>query len=125
MAFAGEASTAVIAVVTFSALLDSASQVLVEIATRSFVPPGVSVDRLVTDRKGSFSSKSSRDLLRAPFLSEQFLDESKIANTELVVSSGARSAASSVPIGQLGSVGAVAGCTIPLYLPQDRAPVPI
>ena len=124
MALAGQAPPAVIAVVALSSFLRRASQVFVKSPTRGLVVPGVSIDRFVADCERPISTEPPRNLLRAPLLSEQPFDESKVFDLEVTVSSRAGSPAAGVPVGQLRSVGAVARGAIATNLPKYRTSMP-
>jgi hypothetical protein len=101
----GESAAAVIGTITFAAAFASASQVGIEQSSRLFILPDVAIDGLVTDRELAFSAQVSGDLLRAPLLTDQIVDQGEVPGCKTLITTGARAA----PVGSLLGGGG-AGC---------------
>ena len=105
--FPGETPSGIVCAVTFSALLESLSEVGVKRASAATVLPDEAVDGLVADGEDPFALESARDLLWAPVLMETGDDQDPIGEAELGVASGARSSPSGEVMGQDRAVATV------------------
>jgi hypothetical protein len=72
--FPGQAPSAVVAPVAFSARLARTPQMLVQAAPSSQIPPDVSVDRLVADRQFPLPAQVPGDLFGAPLPPQQLFN---------------------------------------------------
>src|SRR5439155_17955475 len=122
--FPRHAAAAVVAAVAFAPLLASAAQVGVERPPGRLVRPDVAVDGLVADLEAALAPQPTGHLLGTPVLDEEDPDPLQVRARELPIASGVRAPAAGVPVGERGTVGAVAAGAIPPDLPEDGAPVP-
>ena len=81
----GQSSSRVVGAVSLTSQFGGAAQVLVDGATASFVSPDVTINGLVADLEDSVATEPSSDLLGAPVVLEQFLDEIPVSGGEAEV----------------------------------------
>ena len=124
MAFAGEDSSGILLVVTFSALFGHDSHVGVKVATTLLVPENELVDRLVRDRERSMCREVSRDLLWAPFLANVVADQAPLGLGEVSSASSATAPGSGIAVGDLCPVDPVMSIWIPVAFTTNGRTVP-
>src|SRR5574337_857611 len=117
---AGEAAAAVVATIALAPLLAGAAQVLVQPSATPFVAPDVLVDGLVTDRKHVVAPQVAGNLLGAPQVWEQALDQAERVGPEAPIAP--RSPAAGVASGFTRPVGAIVA-TVAAKLARDAAGV--
>ncbi len=101
VAFSLEPAASFVRSVSFPLLLGSASEVLVEGAALAFVYQKVPVNRFVADREDPGAGQIAGDLLGAPVLPDQRLDQRPLSLSEMSVTPGSGSPA----VGELLSLG--------------------
>src|SRR6266581_2960806 len=120
---AGEPAAAVVAAVALPALFARAPQVLIQRTAGAFVGPDVAVDRFMADGERAVAPQPAGDLLRTPIFPQQPLDLRPVCGRESPIAARARAPAAGVPVGELGTVAAVARRAVAPQFAPDRAAV--
>ncbi len=121
VAFARQATAAIVGTVALTSVLRSAAKVSVQRATRGPVGPDVLIDGFVADQEDAVTAQEAGNLFRTPALAQVAMNNGEVVGIELGVASRVRAAMAASAIGPERPVMSIVGTSITPQFSGDGA----